>query len=333
MHADPSRLATARAEAARVAALGAWGDVAGLLQPYRAQLGAHPESAALLGEALVRTGRSAEAREWLASVLPTLETAGDRASLRRATVLLGASYFELGVLEEARRAFTEALDLARRDGDDALVARAMNNLGAIANVEGDWGSAIGLYTLAVSAHQRRGDVRGLAETFHNMAITARDQGRLAEADELEQRCVEYARAAQRPLLVSIARLGRAELAFRRGDAPLAEASARRVAKEFADAGDPVREAESLRLAGVACTASGKHADARALLDHAVERARTHGAVLLAAEALRARAELRAAVADPHGALDDARAALALFTQLNARHDAAAMLRFIETLAV
>ena len=68
-----------------------------------------------------------------------------------------------------------------------------------------------------------------------------------------------------------------------------------------------------------------------LLDFAVERARQHGAVLHEAEALRSRAELHAAVGDPHAALDDARAALGLFGQLRATEDSAALLRWIETL--
>ena len=95
------------------------------------------------------------------------------------------------------------------------------------------------------------------------------------------------------------RLGRAELALRRGDASFADATARRAATEFAAAGEPVREGEAKRLAGVACTMNGKHSEARALLDFAVERARQHGGVLHEAEALRSRAEFQAVVGDPH----------------------------------
>lgn len=322
-----------RARAQRLAAAGAWPDAGALLLENAPRIRQHPECATLLAESLVRTGRAREARGWLDEVLPVIEASEDRASLRRATVLNGAAHFELGELDSARRAFSDALELARADADDSLVARAMNNLGAIANIEGDWTGALTLYHLAISAHQRLGDTRGLAECFHNMAITIRDLGRFEEADELEQRSAEFARDAKQPILVSIARLGRAELALRRGDATLAEAGARRVAQEFGAAGEFVREADAQRLAGVACTVAGKYREARALLNFAVERSQLHGAILNLAEALRSRAELLAATSEPMAALDDARAALGLFGQLHATEDTAALLRWMETLAL
>lgn len=322
-----------RTRAQRLAAASAWTDAAALLLEHAERIRPHPETAALLAESLVRTGRAREARDWLAGVLPAIVASDDRASLRRATVLNGAAHFMLGDLDVARRGFNEALELARIDGDDALVARAMSNLGAIANIQGDRAGALALYHLAISAHQRLGNTRGLAECFHNMAITIRDMGRLQEADELEQRSAEFARDAEQPLLVSIARMGRAELALRRGDASFAEATARRAATEFATAGDVVREGEAQRLAGVACTLTGKHREARALLDFAVDRARRHGAVFHEAEALRSRAELHAASGAPMSALDDARAALGLFGQLRANDERAALLRWIDALAL
>jgi tetratricopeptide (TPR) repeat protein len=329
----PTALHELRAQAQQLAAAGAWTDAGELLLAHASRLRTHPETAALLAESLVRTGRAREAREWLASVLPTIEASDDRASLRRATVLTGAAHFVLGELDAARRGFNEALELARADGDDALVAFAMSNLGAIANIEGDRTGALALYHLAISAHQRLGNTRGLAEAFHNMAITYRDLGKLSEADELEQRSAEFARDAAQPLIASIAGLGRAELALRRGDASFAEAKARRAAKEFAAVGDLVREAEANRLAGVACTITGKHRDARELLDFAVDRTRRLGAALHQAEALRSRAELLAAMGDTPAALADGRAALALFAQLRDHDDATALVRWMETLPV
>lgn len=314
--------------AQRLADAGAWSDAGALLLSHEDGVRSSPSAAALLAESLVRTGRVREAREWLSSVLPAIEVSDDRASLRRATVLNGAAHFVLGELDRARAGFTEALELARTDGDDALVARAMNNLGAIANIEGDRTGALALYNLAISAHQRTGNTRGLAECFHNMAITYRDLGRLREADELEQRSIEFGRDAAVPLIVSIARLGRAEIALRRGDPTFAEATARRAALEFAAAGEPVLEACAHRLAGVACTLTGNYAEAHTLLDFAVERTEFHGAVLHQAESLRARAELGAAVDDPTAALRDARRALVLFEQLRAADECEALRRWI-----
>ncbi len=327
----PSDLSALRKAAQRAAAAGAWKDASAMLQAEAPQVRTHPETATLLAESLVRTGQHREAQAWLANLLPTLQRGEDRASLRRATVLSGAAHFALGELAAARRAFDETLELARTDGDDALVARAMSNLGAIANIEGDRTGALALYHLALSAHQRLGDARGLAETLHNMAISHRDLGDLDEADELERRSAEFARDARQPIIASIAGLGRAELALRRGDASFAEAKARRTAMEFAAAGEVVREGEAHRLAGVACTLAGRHAEAMTLLDFAVERAQRHGAVLHLAEALRSRAELHAARGDALAALADARMALGLFGQLRSTPETTALLRWIEAL--
>jgi tetratricopeptide (TPR) repeat protein len=327
----PESISDLRVQAQRLAASGSWTDAGELLRAHASRLRTHPETAALLAESLVRTGRAREASEWLAEVLPAIEASDDRASLRRATVLAGAAYFVLGALDEARHGFNQAMELARADGDDALVARAMSNLGAIANIEGDHSGALALYHLAVSAHQRLGNARGLAEAFHNMAISYRDLGRLAEADECEQRSAEFAREAAQPLIASIAGLGRAELALRRGDASFAEAKARRAAEEFAAAGDVVREAEASRLAGVACTVNGKLGEARILLDFAVERTARHGAMLNQAEALRSRAELHAATGARGAALADGRTALGLFEQLRAHDDVTALRRWIDSL--
>ena len=209
--------ADAAGRAQQLADAGAWAEAATLLRDHADDIRGNAACAALLGEALVRTGRASEARAWLVETLPGMARGDDRASLRRATVLSGAAHFELGDLAEARRLFYETLDLARADADDALVARAMNNLGAIDNIQGRWTEALANYNLAVSAHQRLGSARGLAECYHNMAITYRDLGDLEEADELEQRSVEFARASRQDWLVGVARLGRAELALRRGD--------------------------------------------------------------------------------------------------------------------
>jgi tetratricopeptide (TPR) repeat protein len=303
------------------AAVGAWGEVRALLEARRDDVRAVPEAALLLGEALLRTGQLREARAWLVESLDAVRRSTDRAALRRAVNLLGAAHFELGELDEAERAFAEALDLGRRDGDDVLVARATNNLGLIANVRGEHVHALTNYELAIPAYQRLGNVRGLAESYHNMAITYRDAGRLERADECEQRAVEFARAAASPRLVAMARTGRADISLQRGDARLAEAGARRAARDFAEVADPVGEANALRVVGVASLALERADDARAALDRAVALAREHGSALIEAEALRARAELEARTGADEAARRDAAAAAAIFERLGMRREA------------
>ena len=103
---------------------------------------------------------------------------------------------------------------------------------------------------------------------------------------------------------------------------MAGATARVAARELAAAGDPIREADALRVAGVACTRRGDIVAARSALDRAVSLARTHGHMLIEAECLRARAEAAAAAGDGAVARDDLRAAAELFSRLGAAEEEA-----------
>jgi tetratricopeptide (TPR) repeat protein len=329
----PKRAVDAVLAAARThAAAGAWDEVRRLLTAHAPAALAHPELTTLRAESELRTGHPRDARAWLTEALPGVERSGDRAALRRAVNQLGVADVELGALDDAERAFEWALELAQLDCDDLLVARATNNLGAIANIRGRRDEALALYQLAVPAYQRLGNVRGLAESYHNMAITYRDLGQLARADECERRAIEYAREAASGRLVALARLGRADLSFRGGDACLAEVGARRAATDFAEIRDPIREADALRLVGAASLAQGKHDAAREALDCAIQLARAHGSALIEAEALHARAELLAVSGAPTAARADATAAAAIYARLDATAEREAVLEWMERAA-
>lgn len=321
---------TLRVESRRLASHGRWEDVRALLGGHPLLAREHAECVRLLGEALLRVGEPREARRWLGAELPRLQSTQDRISLRMATVLSGAANLELGQLDEARGAFERTLELARYDRDEALVARAMNNLGIVANIEGRWDEALALYHLAVSVHQRIGDTRGMAECYHNMAITHRDRGELAESDELERRSAEFGREAAQERLVALARLGRAEIALRRGDAALAVATARRLALDFERLGDPIRQADAVRLSGLSAAALGDFDRATADLQVALEMSRRHGALLNEAETLRACAEVHRARGDAAAAQFYAQAALEKFEELGATREVNALLLWMRS---
>ncbi len=297
------------------AALGAWGELRVLLSGRAEETAKVPELVTLLAEAQLRTGHPRDAQTWLEERLDGLRASGDAAALRRGTNLLGAACFELGALDAARAAFESALELARRDGDDLLVARAMHNLATIASLRGRREEALALFELAIPAYQVLGNARGLAESHHNLAIACRELGRLEEADEHERRAIEFAREAEVPRMVAIARVGRAEISLRRGDPWLAGVAARRAATDLAAIGDPAMEADARRLAGVSAIALDDIANARRELDRAVELAVTHGSALIEAESRRARATLAAAEGQLTRAMDDAAVAAALFGRL------------------
>lgn len=308
---------------------GAWPDVLEILEPVATSRASESEYATLFGAALIHTGRVRDARAWLEAVEELLASQPDRAAHRAVTNMLGAACFALGDLDDAARAFDAALDLAQRSDDVLLVARASNNLGALANLQGDRDRALWLYELAIAAYQRLGQPRGLAESYHNLAITYRDLAMIERADECERRAVEHAGEANDPRLAAMARLGRAEIALRRGDPLLAEATARRAASELHALGDRSTEADALRVAGAACTAQKRWQDARDAFAEALAMARDGSYALVEAETLRDKARLEAAQGRPSEARISARAALAVFRRIGATGECTELERWME----
>jgi tetratricopeptide (TPR) repeat protein len=153
-----------------------------------------------------------------------------------------------------------------------------------------------------------------------MAISFRDSGDLESADEHELRAIEFAREAANPMLLAQARLGRAEISLRKGDAAFAEAAAVRAASDFADLPEPIQEADALRLVGVAALAQGKLIVAQASLDSALRLARKTGSALNEAEILQARSELHLRLGNRERMREDALAAIAIFERLRANYD-------------
>jgi ATP/maltotriose-dependent transcriptional regulator MalT len=246
--------------------------------------------------------------------------------------MVGVASFAIGELEEANAALQVALDMATQDDDPLLLAQATNNLGAIANLQGRHEDALWHYRLAIPTLQRIGQRQRLANVHHNIGITFRDTGDLEQADEHERRAIEYATESDVPRLAAMGRTGRAEIALLRGDAPLAETTARLAIDELAPLGDPLNEADAYRVVGVACAAQQRYDEALASLTRALEIAREHGHALNQAEAQRDRANVRVRRGETGPAVDDARAALAIFEKLGARSECQALRRTIDALA-
>ncbi|HUQ46420.1 MAG TPA: tetratricopeptide repeat protein [Gemmatimonadaceae bacterium] len=328
---SPTSMDLLFADARTRAGGGAWREVCTLLGPREAELAADSEMVVLYGEALMRTGEERRARDWLRAAEPRLVQNDERAAHRRAVNMLGAACLALGELEAAAQSFGRALELATQADDLLVLARATNNLGAIANLQGDRERALWHYRLAVPTFQRLGQQRGLAASFHNMAITFRDQGQLDEADEHERRAIEYATDGDVPRLAAMGRVGRAEIALRRGDARLAEATARIATEEFARLGDLLNEGDAWRLTGASCAAQQRHDEAFAAFDRALAIAGEHGHALTEAETLRDRMEVRVRTGARDLARDDAAAALAIFVMLGAQAECDALRERMEAL--
>ena len=179
--------------------------------------------------------------------------------------------------------------------------------------------------MALPAYQRLGQRRGLAETYHNLAITYRDLGSLAEADEHERRAIDYATDVA-PRVAAMGRIGRAEVALRRGDPQFAEETARRAAEKLEDLNDPLNEADAHRLVGTACTAMERFTDAHASFDRALNIAASRGHAIVEAETRRDRADAFARAQDDERAQEDANLAIAIFRRLGAVKEVEALER-------
>jgi tetratricopeptide (TPR) repeat protein len=315
-----------RERARDLADAGAWAELVELLQAEPHTLTGDAELRVLLGESLVRTGQERKARDWLDGILPALVDRREDALHRRALNLLGVAAFALGDLDAAHAAFTAALERASQADDVLLLARASNNLGAIANLQARHESALLHYRIALPAYQRLGQRRGLAETYHNLAITYRDLGALGEADESERRAIDYAAGDVAPRVAAMGRIGRAEVALRRGDPELAEETARRAAEKLEDLNDPLNEADAYRLVGTACTAMERFADAHASFERALSIAASRGHAIVEAETRRDRADAFARMHDDERARGDASAAIAIFRRLGAVREVEALER-------
>jgi len=319
-----TRLQSAR----QFADAGAWREVADVLMPCAASGALFGEDALLYAEALVRSGEQRNALTFLRESLPD-DGAGAPRVRRRAANMTGVAAFAIGELEEALAAFNVSMELATRDDDPRLLAQATNNLGAIANMQGRYEDALWHYRLALPTLQRIGQPRMLAEAYHNLAITCRDTGQLDEADEHERRAIEHAMDGGAPGLVAMGRVGRAEVALRRGDAELAETTARIAIEEFARLGDPQNEADAWRLVGAACAALQRNDDALDALGRALDIARERGHALNEAEALRDRAQVWLAQGDRVRTRDDARSAIEIFQRLGATREVERLEAMIE----
>lgn len=305
-----------------LALAGAWTDVVELLAASLPLPAGAGELRLLYAEALMRLGRDRSASQWLREIMSQIIGEGDRVSHRRALNLLGAASFALGELEDASIAFTSALELASEQDDLLLLARATNNLGMIANLRGQHESALGHYRLAVPTYQRLGQRRGLAESYHNIAITYRDIGALDEADEYERRAIDYAGQGTAPRVAAMGRIGRAEIALRRGDPQFAKGTSERAASELAQLHDPLNEADACRLTGAAAATLGQFAEADAAFERALNIARERGHAIVEAETLRDRAMASAARGAGDRAIADAIAAVSIFERLGATSEVA-----------
>ena len=273
----------------RAASLAADGDWTALQELLRSEptpvLLADPRLAYHAAEALYHTGHMAELAEFAEAYERASREAADVVATMKALNLGGIAAFELGRTSEAEVRFDLLMELAEAEGDQDMLARAANNLGALANLKGRRHEAIAYYNLAIPLYAKLGQVRGLAQSHHNLGMSYRDLDLLDDSVEEYKRSVVLAYRIDYVPLVAMATTGRAESELRRGDGELARELAARGLQAARDVGDPISEAEALRVCGLTYAKShgGDLDKARGDFEAALELARATGNALLEAE--------------------------------------------------
>jgi len=282
-----------------------------------AELAVDPKVAYLVAEALLHLGHMERALNLVLAAEAEYRVRHDPVSLLRALNLAGAILFELGDLEGAEERFSDQLELARERADEQMSGRATNNLGAIASLRGENERALSLFRLSVPAYQKVGFLQGLAQADHNLGIVHRDLGYWREAERHYRGAQRHARQLGDERLAAMARVGQAEIAFRRGDDRFAEIEARRSLQIFVRLGDELGRADALKLLGSIATSRSSLEEAQQHLEEALALARRHSNPLLEAEILEERGELHVKMGQVPVARADFEAAAVTYRRLGA----------------
>lgn len=285
------------------------------------------------GQSLYYTGRIEELSRFADRFEAATRDSSAPDALMRALNLAGTTAFELGDIEKARRCFDRLMEFAEAEDDTEMQARAANNLGAVAALSGRVDESLSYYRLAAPLYERMGRPRGLAEMRHNMAIAYRDLGRLDDATESYRKAADLADSVGHTSLVVLATVGRAETELRNGDETLAGELIRRGLADAREIGDPLSEADALRVRGLVRAAEPERREealedfrqARALADSAGNR-------FLRGEIDRDRARTLLDAGRPHEARDAGRDALDTFRSMGASHEAGRVRDLIDGLA-
>lgn len=309
-----------QAEADRLAGDGEWGPLAELLSSAgRETILRRPTLAYRFGEALYHTGRLQELDGFAREFEEAAREAADMAGTLRALNLSFTAAFETGDIGRARDRAERLLELAHAEDDREMQARAANNLGLVHNLQGNPEEALRCYEMAIPLYDALGQKRGLAQTYHNRGISYRDLGRLDDAVKSFRRAADLAEEIGYEFLSVMTVVSRAEVELRRGDEQYAAGLAERGVENARQVGDPVTEAEALRVRALVHADGGSPVPEYAArdLERAEDLARETGASLLLAEIQRDKGRLLGKEGRVEEARDHLESAAHLFASLGA----------------
>ena len=218
-----------------------------------------PDARLLEAMADWRTGAFTRSRAAALEARDGFRQRGDSDGEMRAENVAAAGAFALGHLEEAERGFTRAMELAERLANDLMVARCAVNLGNIAYYRDQAEYAMSFYRIAVAQFERLSFLSGLAEGWLNSAIVLHDAGRIDDSLDASERAVSAAVRSGNERLLGQALAARSETDIATGDLDLGFTLAERALALARSHRHAMGEADALRVLSVVARLRG-HAD-------------------------------------------------------------------------
>lgn len=308
-----------------------WTELAGLAVEISGEEPVEPELHYLVADAMRRTGDAAGATPLARAAAATAERLGEVRLRLRTMNLLGMVAYETGDLTAAQDEFERLLELATEGQDHEFAARASNNLGILASVRGDRELALTAYQRAIAAYERLRYGRGLAQTHYNLGVAYRDLGFSSEAEGHFTLALSWAAETDSPDIIALAETERALLCVAQGDGRLAEKLAEKSLDRMRTLGDPLGAANAVRALAAAALARGDSELALERLDEALDTVERYPDLLLRAEIQRDRGRLLASRPDPESARGALRDSVESFARLGAAREAASTAALLDRL--
>lgn len=271
------------------------------------------------GHALYHTDRVEELADFARSFEQAARRRSDVDGILWAIAAAGNAAFQLGETETARSRYERLVELAEAEDDDEMLAKGFNNLGALATLRGKPDEALSFYQLAQPLYERLAHSEGTAQLKHNQAISYRDLGCLDDAVGSARQAISLAEEIDNEPLVIVASLGRTETELRRGDTAMSRELIDRIFPRAEATGNPLFEAEALRIRGLVAQAASPPDPESALEDfeRALERLATIRRPLLEAETERDRADVLLETGRTEAAEESFRRARSIFRSIGA----------------
>jgi DNA-binding NtrC family response regulator/Tfp pilus assembly protein PilF len=159
------------------------------------------------GEALLRLGRLADARDHAGRALRAADEASDLQHSAKGLHLLGVIAYRLGELQNARDLYEQALALYRRLNEEASAARLRNDLGLIHKQLCEWDAAIGHFRSALETLRGLGRYAETAQPLLNLGVVYQKSGEWPMALDHYQEAERVFRQVADPLGLTRVALG------------------------------------------------------------------------------------------------------------------------------